>query len=154
MIVFYSKPNMLSLPYKNPATGVQEFFRFIPGKNHIPEKTWLEVVKASKKRMSYYETVLSVFQPKDSIEIKGETEDGEEILDIEIGKDEKEIDYDSLNARDMVALVENTMEFKELEHLERVEKNRAKPRKTVMDKLQEKIAQVNEVDKLIEETKD
>ena len=153
MIIFYSKPNTLTLPYVNEKTKLQSFFRFVPGKNHVPEKTWLAIVKAANKRMTHYDTILNVFQPKETVEVKGETEDGEEIISVDVGKDEKSIDYESLNAKDMNALVENTMELKELEHLQRMEKDRAKPRKSVLTSLGEKIAQINEIEELFKNAK-
>ena len=146
MIIFYGKPNTLALPYIDQKTKLQHFFRFVPGKNHIAEKVWLAVVKAAGKRMSYYDTVLTVFKPKDSINVDIDAEDGKETIPVDIGCPEDDIKYEDLNVKEMNALIENTMEISELEHLKKIENKRPMPRKTVLSALKEKIEQVQEVE--------
>lgn len=154
MIVFYSNPNTLTLPYID-SNSQSKFFKFLPGKNHMSETIWLAVVKAAGKNIGYYETVLSVFQPRKSIEIEiPKNEDGEEVMEIEVGKDEQEIKYSNLNVRDMSELIENTMDGEELKDYMKMEKNRAKSRVTIMRLLEEKIAQISEIEEVLKKKED
>lgn len=149
MIIFYNKPNTLALPYIEEKTNLQKYFRFVPGKNHIPEKIWLAIVKIANKRMEYYETVLTVFKPKDSIDIKVDDNDKEEVISVDVGSDESDIKYEDLNVHEMVSLIDNTMEISELNHLKEIEEKRDITRKTVMKALDKKIAEVEEVEEAL-----
>ena len=149
MIIFYNKPNTLSLPYIEEKTRLQKYFRFIPGKNHLPEKIWLAIVKAANKRMEYYETVLTVFKPKDSIDIKVDKDDKEEVISVDVGTNENDIDYNTLNVHEMISLIDNTMEISELEHLRSVEEKRDTVRKTVMKALDKKVEEIREVEEAL-----
>jgi len=147
MIIFYQKPNILSLPFKvirkielrdkdnKPILDDEgkpklidkdfaEYFKFVPGKNSISKELWLKIVEYNKEDMDYYSTVLTIFKPK----IDEETEE-------EIGEDDENINIKELNAREMKDLVENTMTIGDLVYYEKTERERDKPRKTILNAL-------------------
>ena len=85
MIVFYTQPNTLSLPYKTikkielkddkgqlvyDAKGniklinkiEAAYVRFVPGKNTITNELWVKIVEYNKKNWDYYSTILNVFK--------------------------------------------------------------------------------------------
>jgi len=133
MIIFYNKPNTLTLPYK--VKKKQELFRFIPGINHISKETWLAIVNAAGNDMDYYKTLLKVFQPKIDVETKQE-----------IGEEENKVDISGLKVSEMSELIENTMEKESLEEYYELEKKRDKPRTSITRLLKQKLEEISEVE--------
>jgi len=137
MIIFYNKPNTLTLPYK--IKKKQELFKFIPGINHISKEVWLAIIKTAGDDMDYYKTLLKVFQPKIDLETKNE-----------IGEEENEVDISKLRVAEMSELIENTMERKKLEEYYELEKQRDKPRTAITRLLNSKLEEISEVEAALE----
>jgi len=141
MIVFYSLPNTMTLPYV--INKVKGSYRFIPGKNHIAQDIWTSIVKAAGDSMDYYNTVLRVFQP-----ILNES------TQIEVGEEFENVDLTELNVRDMKELIENTMDSKELIRYEVLEKDRDRPRTSILKALKDRIRVVSDVENKLSKKED
>jgi len=133
MIIFYNKPNTLTLPYKLKKR--QELFKFIPGINHISKEIWLAIVNAAGDDMDYYKTLLKIFQPKIDIETKEE-----------IGEEENKVDISGLRVSEMSELIENTMEKEKLEEYYELERQRSKSRTSIIRLLKQKLGEISEVE--------
>jgi len=159
MIVFYTNPNTLKLPYgavkkvklrdrdgqviydakgniKLINKKEAKYVRFIPGKNTISSELWVKVVEYNKKNWDYYSTILNVFKGK--VDVKTE---------IEIGANEDEININELAASEMKELVENTMDGKDIDRYLKNENKRDKPRSSVVKAIKRRKATISEADK-------
>jgi len=163
MIVIYNQPNIFHLPYytikkvqkkdKNnipiidEKTGEQkliskkvtEYHTFIPGKNIISREKWLDIVEYNKNDMEYYEPILKPFKPI----VDKETQ-------IEIGTDEINIDYKKLKTNEMLNIVENTFDKKELEIYLKNEKKRDNPRIAIKKAIKSQMIIVSEAEEALE----
>ena len=158
MIVFYSKPNVMSLPYEviklvelrdkenqlvyDKSGKVRmvekksaEYFKFIPGKNKISKELWLKIVDYNKEDWDYYSTILTIFRPIIDEETKAE-----------VGEEDDKINIKTLNAREMRDLVENTMDINEINRYLKIEKERDKTRPSVMKAIKSRKAQITKAD--------
>ena len=159
MIVIYTQPNALHLPYyvivkvqkkdKNnrpiidDKTGesklidkkITEYHTFIPGKNYLSKEKWLSIVEYNKDDMDYYSSILKPFKPIVDKESQ-----------VEIGVDESKIDFSKLKTRDMVEIAENTMVLADLEKYLVMEKKRDKPRPAVKRAIKDQIVLVSEAE--------
>lgn len=163
MIVIYSKENIFHLPFyttkkvqKKDKSGipiiddktgepklinksVTEYHTFIPGKNHISKERWLSIVEYNKKDMEHYEEILKPFKPI----IDKDTQ-------VEIGTDEKDIDYKKLKTREMQEIIENTFDKKELELYLKNEKGRDKPRINLLRAIKDQLIIVSDAEEALE----
>lgn len=137
MIVFYNQPNTLTLPYTMVIDGkkVNDFFKFVPGKNYIDKNIWIEISKAAGDDMDYYSTILSVFQPIEDKET-GEVI-GEEIDDVDISK---------LSVHEFRELIDNTMEKEPLYDYLDLEKSRTRPRTSILRSLKDRITKISDAE--------
>ena len=159
MIVFYTQPNTLKLPYEiikkveaRDRNGLliydekdnikliskkdAEYFVFIPGKNTISNKLWIKIVEYNKRNWEYYSTILRVFKGK----VDKKTE-------IEIGENEDRINLDTLNVLEMKELIENTMDIDDIDRYLKVEKKRDEPRSSILKTIKMRKAKISEADK-------
>lgn len=140
MIVFYTKPNTLTLPYIEEINGnkVNSFYKFIPGKNEIDKNIWLNIVKAAGDDMEYYNTILKVFQPKED-EKTGE----------EIGEEIENVDISQLNIHEFKELIENTMEKEPLYDYLDFERKRTRPRTSILSALKDRITKISDAEEIL-----
>jgi len=121
-----------------------ESFAFLPGNNEIDPEIWQKIRKGlTEAQKDYYDTILKVVQP--TTDENGYT----------IGPDEGEIDILELNVVEATDLIAGTMELDPLEKYRNIEKGRKdiKPRKMVLNKIKEQIAEIKDFDKKREEEK-
>jgi len=158
MIIFYSRPNTLSLPYivtrqielrdgqnqlvydkdgnvKKVNKDYSEYFRFIPGSNSISAELWLKIVECNKKNMEHYSSVLKIFKPK--IDKK---------TDEVIGEDENNINERTLDASEIKDLINNTMNINDINKYFKYERERDKVRPSVMKAIKLRKAQITKAD--------
>lgn len=161
MIVFYSNPNTLSLPYKVTkkvelrdknnlpifdGTGnvklvekdFAEYYKFVPGKNIITKELWLKIVEYNKDDMDYYNTVFQIFKPK--IDVKTNNE---------IGEDENKINLKTLSTKEMKDLIENTMELPDIDKYLKHEKGRDKIRPSIMKAIKNRKIEITKADEAL-----
>lgn len=128
-----------------------EVFRFMPGNNEINPETWQKIREGlSDTEKDFYDTILKVVQP--TSDESGYT----------IGPDEGEVDIRELDvntAKDLVAgtvSADSSQDIAILEKYQKAEKTRKDkpPRKTVLDKIKEQIAEIRGHDKKRKEEKD
>jgi len=121
-----------------------EKFSFLPGNNEIDPEIWQKIREGlSDAEKDYYDTILIVVQP--TIDENGYT----------TGPNEGEIDILELNVVEATDLIAGTMELDTLEKYRKIEKDRKdiKPRKMVLNKIKEQIAEIKEFDKKREDEK-
>lgn len=162
MIVLYSQPNLLKLPYeiikkvqardKNNSPIINEktdkpkliekksaeYFTFVPGRNNISKELWVKIYEYNLEDMEFYSSILKPFKPI----VDKETQ-------LEVGTDESKLDIIKLKTRDMITLITNTMNTKDLNTYKENEKKRDKPRKAIMDAIKNQIVLINEVDEAL-----
>ena len=159
MIVFYTNPNTLKLPYEitekvelRDRDGLLQYdakgnikqvnkkgaayVKFIPGRNTISKDLWVKIVEYNKRNWDFYSTILNVF--------KGQVDPKTEIV---IGESEDSINIDTLSASEMNELVENTMDEKDITRYLKNEKKRDKPRPSVIKTIKRRKATISEADK-------
>jgi len=130
MIVFFSEPRLLYLPYKN-ADNMQREQTFIPGKNIIAADIWQLIVEQYKDDFeNYYSKKFKVLKP-----IK-------QITDTEMSIGEDKIDIYALTVNDIYALIENTMDIDELKSYKDAE-NKGKDRKSVYKAVDKQIKKIS-----------
>ena len=179
MIVFYNRPNTLSLPYPTiqkvefrdnqnkrvyDANGkvklidkiVPVYFKFIPGKNTISKELWLQIAEYNKEDWDHYRTILNVFRAK-TIEIEQKASDdiglsntkSAEPLEVEIGENEEEIKLENLNTKEFRDLIENTMIIDDLKVYLKYETGRDKPRSFIIKAIKSRKARINKADEIM-----
>jgi len=159
MIVFYTQPNTLSLPYEiikkielkddkgQPVYDGKgnvklinkkeaDYVRFVPGKNTITNELWIKIVEYNKKNWDYYSSILNVFKGKVDAKTK-----------IEIGENEDEINIDLLSTSEMNALAENTMDINDVNRYLKNENKRDRPRPSVLKTIKKRKATISKADK-------
>lgn len=159
MIVFYTQPNTLKLPYKvikkvelRDKDGLlihdekgnvklinkegAEYFNFIPGKNTISKELWIKIVDYNKRNWEHYSTILRVFKAK----IDKKTE-------IEVGENEDKINLDTLSVLEMKELIENTMDVEAINRYLKIENKRDKPRSSILKTIRTRKIKISEADK-------
>lgn len=138
MLVFYNKPNTMTLPYLCPDEHIVKLFTFVPGENKISSDVWIAIKKRAGDAMDHYAKMLKIFKPI----IDEETQE-------EIGTDEEDIDYTNLNVNEMADLVENIMDKDKLVELLKNEKTRERPRITVKKMINAKLKQIDEIEEAL-----
>jgi len=128
MIIFYDKPNMLSLPYT--IGGAQLYCAFRPGRNDVADDTWDAIKSQNQQRIDdCYGMFLREFIPR--VQIKQP-----EKFDVE------NIDITILSQPEALDLIENTMEIEDLEKYLDAEKKRKPQRKMVKKAIEEAINKI------------
>lgn len=127
MIVINSKPGIVSLPYRpNPKDKTNvKVFSFMPGKNSIDKDTWQKVKLEA-----------------------GDTLDNHPL---EVFSEDDKIDVPKLNAKDMINLIENTIELSELDAYLDAENKSEKPRVTVVEAIEKQKKSIDAFDTKLEE---
>lgn len=151
MIVINTKAGIRGVTYKTgeykDARGNKrirsEVFRFMPGNNEIDPEIWQKIREGlSDTEKEYYDTILTVVQPT------GSEEDGIDIRELDVN-----------TAKDLVAgtvSADSEKDIATLERYQKAEKTRKDkpPRKMVLDKIKEQIAEIRGYDKKRKEEKE